>query len=54
MGINWQHIIDDCSNVRDAHVEATVKYLFICFFLSLEAVLPTEASIEFEKKSRPF
>ena len=49
MGINWQHI-NGCNNARDAHVEATVKYLFICFFLGLEAVLPTEAAIEFEKK----
>ena len=49
MGINWPHF-NGCSNARDTHVEATVKYLFICFFLGPEAVLPTEAAIEFEKK----
>lgn len=49
MGINWRYIIDCCSNARDAHVEAIVKYLFIFFFLGPEAVLPTEAAIEFEK-----
>ena len=49
MGINWRHF-NGCSNARDAHVEATVKYLFISFFLGLEAVLPTKAAIEFEKR----
>ena len=47
MGINWPHF-NGCSNARDTHVEATVKYLFICFFLGPEAVLPTEAAIQFE------
>lgn len=49
MGINYRYIIDGSSNERDAHVEATIKHLFICFFLGPEAVLPTEAAIEFEK-----
>lgn len=44
--INW-HIIDGCSYGRDGYVEATVKYLFLCFFLGPEAVLPAdEAALE--------
>ena len=41
-------IIDGSRNASDAHVEATVKYVFTCFFLGPEAVLPTEAAIQFE------